>query len=197
MFRDLDGANATVADYSNALGIDNKLRQTAGGTPSYFLTDHLRTTRSLTDASGSVSPTLSYDSFGNVTGGSAPSRFTYTGRESDQDTNVLYYRARWYNPKDGRFTSMDPIGFWGSDINLYVYVKNNPAANLEPNGTIPIPAAAAVAVTAAETYLHDRLAQRAKDFTQTIRRDDGNIVMSIACQCAFMALIPFGPLSQA
>lgn len=79
VIRDLDAGGGTFADYLNGLGIDDKLRQSASGTVAYFATDHLGTTRTLTDASGNATSSVSYDSFGNVTTGSAPSRYTYTG----------------------------------------------------------------------------------------------------------------------
>jgi uncharacterized protein RhaS with RHS repeats len=63
-----------------SVGINNKLRQTAGDISSYFVTDHLGTTRALTDARGSITSSLTYDSFGNVINGSGPTRYTYTGR---------------------------------------------------------------------------------------------------------------------
>jgi RHS repeat-associated protein len=131
--RDLDGSGATIADYLNGPGIDNKLRQTASGSVSYFATDHLGTTRALTDASGNVTSTLNYDSFGNVTSGSASTRYTYTGRELDADTGLMYYRARWYDPQVGRFLSEDPIGF-GGGTNFYNYVDNNPISFADPSG---------------------------------------------------------------
>jgi RHS repeat-associated protein len=121
VLRDLDGDGNTIADYLNGPGIDNKLRQTASGAVSYFGTDHLGTTLSLTDASGSLTSTLNYDSFGNVTGGSTSTRYAYTGRELDTDTGLIYYRARWYDSQQGRFISEDPIRFSGS-INWYAYV---------------------------------------------------------------------------
>ena len=34
----------------------------------------------------------------------------YRGRDGDSDTGLMYYRARWYDPKVGRFISEDPIG---------------------------------------------------------------------------------------
>lgn len=133
--RDLDGNGATMADYLNGPGIDNKLRQTVGATTSYFLADHLGTTRALTNPSGAVTSSLSYDSFGNVTSGSAPTRYTYSGREIDSDTSLIYYRARWYAPQQGRFISEDPLGLRGGDINLYGYVLNNPVNFRDPTGT--------------------------------------------------------------
>ena len=123
--RDLDNTNATVADYLNGPGVDNKLRQTASGTASYFLTDHLGTTNSLADSSGNVGSSLAYDSYGNVTGGSAATRYSFTGREADPDTGMLYFRARSYDPQQGRFVSEDPLGL-SAGINTYRYVSNNP-----------------------------------------------------------------------
>lgn len=134
--RDLDVSGATIADYLNGPGIDNKLRQTVSGTASYFLADHLGTTRGLTDSSGSVSSTLNYDSFGNVVNGAASTRYTYTGRELDLETGLMYYRARWYDPQQGRFVSEDPIGFSGG-INFYAYVENSPLRFSDPSGLCP------------------------------------------------------------
>jgi RHS repeat-associated protein len=134
VMRDLDGAGNTIADYLNAPGIDKKLRNTISGTASYFLTDHLGTTRAVADTSGSLSSNLAYDSFGNVISGSASTRYTYTGREIDSDVGLMYYRARWYDPQQGRFISEDPIGFNGRDINLYGYVWQNPLNYRDPLG---------------------------------------------------------------
>jgi RHS repeat-associated protein len=135
--RDLDGSGNTVADYLNGPGIDNKLRQAAGGVVSYFASDHLGTTRALTDASGSLTSTLNYDSFGNVTSGSAPSRYTYTGREADSDTGLMFYRARWYDPQVGRFINEDPIELRGG-TNFYTYVNNNPVNSSDPLGLFTV-----------------------------------------------------------
>jgi len=45
-----------------------------------------------------------------------------------------YYRARYYDPKVGRFVSEDPIGFLGGDVNLYAYVRNRPSGWVDPSG---------------------------------------------------------------
>lgn len=44
-----------------------------------------------------------------------------------------YYRARYYDPKVGRFLSEDPIGFAGGQ-NFYAYVDNHPIGRRDPHG---------------------------------------------------------------
>jgi RHS repeat-associated protein len=131
--RDLDGAGNVIGDYLNGPGVDNKLRQIAGGATAYFLSDHLGSTRGLTDANGAITSTVAYDSYGNVVAGSLPTRYTFTGRETDPDTNLMYFRARWYDPRQGRFVSEDPIGF-GGGVNFYNYVGSNPMRFIDPFG---------------------------------------------------------------
>ncbi len=41
------------------------------------------------------------------------------------DAGLMYYRARWYDPQQGRFISEDPIGLEGG-MNFFAYVENNP-----------------------------------------------------------------------
>src|SRR5205085_6382898 len=62
----------------------------------------------LTDATGAVVQQYSYDPWGNAasaTGVANPTQ--YTGREQDE-TGLMYYRARYYAPALGRFLSEDP-----------------------------------------------------------------------------------------
>ncbi|MFC3053157.1 RHS repeat-associated core domain-containing protein [Kordiimonas pumila] len=35
--------------------------------------------------------------------------FRYTGRRYDAETDLYYYRARYYSPKLGRFLQTDPV----------------------------------------------------------------------------------------
>jgi len=44
---------------------------------------------------------------------------------------LIYLRARWYNPADGRFLTKDPSG---AESNLYLYAKANPVNRIDPSG---------------------------------------------------------------
>ncbi len=57
----------------------------------------------------------------------------YTGREYEKEINLYYYRARFYDPVNGRFISRDPIGM-SDDVNLYGYVGNSPMMGVDPSG---------------------------------------------------------------
>jgi RHS repeat-associated protein len=130
----VDDNFGTRTKYLNGSGIDNKLRSTTGSTASYFLSDHLGSTNGLTNSSGAITASNGYDSFGNPTNTGFSSRYQFTGREFDNFTGLQFSRARFYDPKIGRFVSEDPIGFDGGDVNIYVYVKNNPLNKIDPFG---------------------------------------------------------------
>ena len=97
-------------------------------TPYYFHADGLGSITGLSDATGTMVQTYGYDAFGNVTvsgSGNIAQPFAFTGREYDTETQMYFYRARYYDPQAGRFVTRDPIGFEGGDFNLYGYVGNN------------------------------------------------------------------------
>jgi RHS repeat-associated protein len=124
--------DGSTVEYVNG-GTDRKLSQTAGGgAPLYFLQDHLGSTAALTDAGGSVVEARSYTAYGE-TGGASATRYGFTGRELDDATGLLNYRARWYDPEQGRFLSPDPIGFAGG-INFYAYTGGDPLNLTDPSG---------------------------------------------------------------
>jgi RHS repeat-associated protein len=117
---------AVGVSYLRSLNIDEPfVRQSRTG-DEYYLTDALGSVIALTDGTAAVTTTYSYDPFGNTTiTGTSDNPFQYTGREND-NTGLYHYRARYYSPTMQRFISEDPISFAGGNINLYVYVENNP-----------------------------------------------------------------------
>jgi len=130
-----DLSGTVTARYAHGLNIDEPLAVQQGSVKSFYHADGLGSIVALTNAAGSVVHTYSYDSFGNIMpSGGINQPYTYTAREYDNETGLYYYRARYYDPKAGRFVTRDPIGFEGGDVNLYGYVKNNPISFVDPYG---------------------------------------------------------------
>jgi len=128
-----------TAKYTHGPNIDEPLAVQQGTSIYYYHADGLGSITGLSNTSGTIVQTYAYDSFGNMTStGSISQPFTYTAREYDSETGMYFYRARYYDPKVGRFVTKDPIGFKGGDYNLYGYVGNNPVNRVDPSGLKPI-----------------------------------------------------------
>ena len=133
---EVDPSGSVLARYSDGLNIDERLAMLRSGATSYYQADGLGSITSLSSGAGALAQTYTFDSFGKQTAssGSLANPFRYTGREYDTETNLYFYRARYYDPSAGRFLAEDPIGFDGDNSNLYVYVKNGPTRHVDPTG---------------------------------------------------------------
>ena len=60
--------------------------------------------------------------------------FGFAGGLYDQDTKLVRFGTRDYNPSVGRWTAKDPIRFGGGDTNLYGYVLADPINFADPTG---------------------------------------------------------------
>jgi RHS repeat-associated protein len=130
-----DAAANVIARYAQGEGIDEPLAQQQSGAINYYNSDGLGSVTSLSNASGAVAQTYTYDSFGKLLGstGALVNAFQYTGREFDPETGLYYYRARYYDPNTGKFLSEDPMGF-GAGVDFYVYASNSPNTLNDPLG---------------------------------------------------------------
>ncbi len=124
--------------YTHGPGVDEHLALERGGSYDYYLADGLGSITAITDQGGSVVQSYRYDSFGMVTPANTTFRnsYTYTGREWDSEAGLYYYRARYYDPVEGRFIGKDPLSFDAGDVVLYGYVQNNPLNYTDPNGEV-------------------------------------------------------------
>jgi len=104
------------------------------GTTNYYHSDFRGSVVAMTNASQVITHKYSYGAFGEILKQyeADPNPFKYVGAYGvmDDGDGLYYMRARYYDPKIGRFISEDPV--W--DVNLYTYGENNPLMNLDPNG---------------------------------------------------------------
>lgn len=139
VLEEADSEANVQARYSQSPYVDEPLAQWRSGTASYYQQDVVGSVSSLSNSASVLANTYTYDSFGNIStsSGTLVNPFRYTGREYDNETNLYFNRARYYDPGvAGRFLSQDPVGFLGGS-NYYVYVRNSPLNWLDPLGLAP------------------------------------------------------------
>ncbi|MFF1830468.1 RHS repeat-associated core domain-containing protein [Paenarthrobacter sp. NPDC058040] len=110
------------------------LEQINGTQLQFFFTDHVGSTRALTDASGNLACTYSYDAYGKTTGhtGTTSTPIQYTSGYTDTETGFVYLRARYYDPTTAQFLTKDPAFQW--TLQWYAYTSNNPINRVDPTG---------------------------------------------------------------
>jgi RHS repeat-associated protein len=119
-------------------GVGELISDSDGTSTRQVYTDGQGSTRLTTD--GTTTHSWSFDAFGNLqAGSSAPVTHLYTGERYDPDTGLIYLRARNYDPKTGRFISMDEHP--GSQripltLNKYLYGNADPVNHVDPSGYI-------------------------------------------------------------
>lgn len=129
-----DGFNASSVSGNQILNGDGIDEVYTAGASSSLLTDGIGSTLAITDSAGNISGSYTYGPYGNTSHtGSATAPNQYSGRENDGDTNLYYYRARYYSPTLNRFISQDPIGL-GGGMNVYGYVAADPITYRDPSG---------------------------------------------------------------
>lgn len=109
---------------------------------TFYLEDGLGSVVGITDTSGTLKGVTEYDAFGAPrTSPSLPASFGFTGEQFDTEIGLLFLRARYYDPKIGRFISADPFppsALNPQTLNRYIYVEDNPVNLVDPSGDVPI-----------------------------------------------------------
>jgi RHS repeat-associated protein len=94
---------------------------TSGTAALYYHRNQQYSIVGLSDAAGTLVERYAYTAYGELTilapdrtartTSSFQNRYTYTGREWDAGLSLYYFRARWLDPKAGRFIGRDPLGY--------------------------------------------------------------------------------------
>ncbi|MGN7472208.1 RHS repeat domain-containing protein [Brevibacillus sp. SAFN-007a] len=138
VIEELDGTNQLKA--RNVWGNELLFRQDASsGKNGYYHYNSHGDVVTISDANGQELNRYDYDTWGNVLskteGMSNP--YQYSGEMYDEQTGFYYLRARYYDPKIGRFISEDTYKGQVENplsLNRYTYVKNNPLRYIDPTG---------------------------------------------------------------
>ncbi len=111
---ELDPNGAMLARYTQEPGAGSPLLMERAGQTYSLLYDRGGSVSAVADSSGTPVCTYSYDSFGRsqpCTALTAP--YGFAGREFDSETGLYYMRARYYDPRTGRFITQDPLNLPG------------------------------------------------------------------------------------
>jgi RHS repeat-associated protein len=88
-------------------------------------------------SSGIVSARYEYGPFGEPIRATGPmakaNPFRFSTKYTDNESDLVYYGYRYYNPSTGRWPNRDPIGEQGG-MNLFAFVGNDPVNQGDPLG---------------------------------------------------------------
>ena len=133
----LDGSNLLVSRFVYGTGSAVPTYMIRGSSTYRIVTNSLGSPVLVIDSgTGAIAEQITYDEFGNVLSDTNPGfqPFGFAGGLYDQDTKLVRFGARDYNPAVGRWTAKDPTLFSGGETNLYNYVQSDPVNHTDRSG---------------------------------------------------------------
>ena len=132
----LNEVSSNDGNTTNLIGAGIEARMSVTGssiTSAYFLQKNAHGDVTAAISGTERIATYDYDAFGNtlVEEGEINNPIRYSGEYLDEETGLIYLRARYYDPSVGRFISEDPIR---DGMNWYAYCGNSPVMMVDPSG---------------------------------------------------------------
>ena len=111
-------------------------RDDQSGTARWYVYDGLGSVMGEVSPDGTLTRTQSFDVYGAVrtSSGTATTKHKFVGslgHPSDDETGLVYMRARYYDPVVGRFASEDP---GRNGANWFAYCSDNPVNAVDEDG---------------------------------------------------------------
>jgi RHS repeat-associated protein len=130
---------------------------TRGGATYYYHYNGHGDVVALTNSSGQVVNTYSYDPWGNILNSSeqVENPYRYAGYRYDSETGLYYLQARYYKADIYRFLTQDPDGGDVREpltLNCYLYCGDNPVNFVDPDGQHLVGVVVAVLIVAYGIY---------------------------------------------
>ena len=106
----------------------------------YYLYDSLGSVSVVTGENGLPLQNYNYSPYGSTMNVEYDpvNNLRFVGRYGgyrDDDTGLTYFWHRWYDERDGRWVSRDPLNIKGG-LNLFTYTANNPVFWIDANGLV-------------------------------------------------------------
>ena len=104
----------------------------------FYIHDHLGSTSMVLDADGNISQSVTYVPYGEIfveeRNGAWNSPYLFNSKELDEETGLYYYGARYLNPTNGMWLSVDPLWEKYAGMSPYNYCADNPVKLVDVDG---------------------------------------------------------------
>ena len=139
-----------VVSYVYGASLDPiSMNRDTNGSPSslesniYLADGHSGVRQAITAVGGAIFAAYRFDAFGNrvATAGTLTNPIGYRGERFDATLGLYSLRARFYDPRSGRFSQIDKQSVTlraPRTVNRYEYVENDPLNELDPSGLVAV-----------------------------------------------------------
>jgi RHS repeat-associated protein len=128
----LEGAGGIGGLLARSSSTLSSIALNGGGSTAYYVADGNGNITALLNTNGAIVARYEYDPFGNTISINGPlagaNLCRFSSKECHQNSGLIYYLYRYYDPDRQRWINQDPIGVEGG-VNLYAFVENAPTHN--------------------------------------------------------------------
>ena len=104
----------------------------------FYHTDHLGSTALVTGLDGEVTLHVAYIPYGEIfveqRNGSWNTPYLFNAKELDEETGLYYYGARYLDPSEANWLSIDPMFESHIESSPYAYCLGNPVRMIDSDG---------------------------------------------------------------